>query len=74
MHSQVTPARQSTLRWVVYCCGVCLEILGMAFTGAVVVVFFGHVDAGLLLRLSHGGNDVVLWWMVLCATGQSRAC
>jgi hypothetical protein len=40
---------------VVYCWGVCLEILGMAFMGAVVAVFFGQVDAGLLLRLTMVG-------------------
>jgi hypothetical protein len=44
--------RPSLLRWLLYCWGVCLELLGMAFMGAVVVVFFGHVDTRLLLSLT----------------------
>jgi hypothetical protein len=52
---QVAPPRRSIVRWLVYCWGLCLELLGMAFMGAVVVVFFGQVDAGLLLRLTVVG-------------------
>jgi L-asparagine transporter-like permease len=44
--------RPSILRWLCYCWGVCLELLGMAFMGAVVVVFFGHVDTRMLLALT----------------------
>jgi len=44
--------RPSLLRWLLYCWGVCLELLGMAFMGAVVVVFFGNVDTRLLLSLT----------------------
>ena len=52
---QATPPQRSVLRWLAYCWGVCLELLGMAFMGAVVMVFFGQVDAGLLLRLTLVG-------------------
>jgi L-asparagine transporter-like permease len=54
---QAHPARteQSILHWVCYCVGVCLELLGMAFMGAVVVVFFGQVDARILLSLTAVG-------------------
>jgi L-asparagine transporter-like permease len=41
--------------WVLYCLGVCLELLGIAFMGAVVVVFFGQVDARVLLSLTAVG-------------------
>jgi L-asparagine transporter-like permease len=44
--------RPSLLRWLLYCWGICLELLGMAFMGAVVVVFFGNVDTRLLLSLT----------------------
>jgi hypothetical protein len=43
------------VRWLLYCWGICLELLGMAFMGAVVVVFFGQVDARLLLSLTAVG-------------------
>jgi L-asparagine transporter-like permease len=43
------------LRWLLYCWGICLELMGMAFMGAVVVVFFGQVDARLLLSLTAVG-------------------
>ena len=46
---------RSTWQWLLYCGGVCLELLGIAFTGAVVVVFFGNVDTRLLLSLTAGG-------------------
>jgi len=55
MNSQVTPHRESIFRWLLYCCGICLELLGMAFMGAVVVVFFGQVDARVLLSLTAIG-------------------
>ena len=42
-------------RWLLYCWGICLELLGMAFMGAVVAVFFGQVDARLLLSLTAIG-------------------
>jgi L-asparagine transporter-like permease len=38
-----------------YCLGVCLELLGMAFMATVIVVFFGQVDARLLLSLTAVG-------------------
>jgi hypothetical protein len=44
--------RPSILRWLLYCWGVCLELLGMAFMGAVVVVLFGDVDTRILLSLT----------------------
>ncbi len=44
--------RAPILRWLLYCWGVCLELLGMAFMGAVVVVFFGNVATRLLLSLT----------------------
>jgi L-asparagine transporter-like permease len=44
--------RPSMLRWFFYCWGLCLELLGMAFMGAVVVVFFGNVDTRMLLSLT----------------------
>jgi hypothetical protein len=48
----VPPPRRSIWRWLLYCWGICLELLGMAFMGAVVVVFFGQVDTRLLLSLT----------------------
>jgi hypothetical protein len=42
-------------RWLLYCCGICFELLGMAFMGAVVIVFFGQVDTRLLLSLTAVG-------------------
>jgi hypothetical protein len=48
-------ARASIFRWLLYCSGICFELLGMAFMGAVVVVFFGQVDARLLLSLTAVG-------------------
>jgi L-asparagine transporter-like permease len=52
---QIAPSRRSFLRWLLYCWGLCLELLGMAFMGAVVVVFFGRADARLLLSLTAVG-------------------
>jgi L-asparagine transporter-like permease len=46
---------QSMLHWLLYCVGVCLELLGIAFMGAVVAVFFGQVDARMLLALTAVG-------------------
>lgn len=46
---------RSAWQWLLYCGGVCLELLGLAFTGTVVVVFFGHVDTRLLLSLTVVG-------------------
>jgi L-asparagine transporter-like permease len=40
------------LRWLLYCWGVCLELLGIAFMGAVVMVFFGTVETRMLLSLA----------------------
>jgi hypothetical protein len=59
------------VRWLVYCWGVCLEILGMAFMGAVVAVFFGQVDAGLLLRLTMVGM-VLFYGGWFCVRQASR--
>lgn len=53
-----SPAAQphrSTWQWLLYCGGICLELLGMAFTGAVIVVFFGNADTRLLLSLTAVG-------------------
>jgi uncharacterized membrane protein len=59
------------LRWLAYCVGVCLELLGMAFTGAVVVVFFGQVDSRILLSLTAVG--VILFYSGwLCVRQGSR--
>ena len=52
---QATRPKASIFRWLLYCTGVCLELLGMAFMGAVVVVFFGQVDARVLLSLTAVG-------------------
>jgi hypothetical protein len=51
----VPPSGRSLWRWVLYCVGVCLELLGMAFMGAVIVMFFGQVEAGDLLSLTARG-------------------
>lgn len=55
LKSQVVEPRSSILRWLLYCAGLCLELLGMAFMGAVVVVFFGQIDTRVLLSLTAGG-------------------
>jgi hypothetical protein len=52
---QFAETQRSILRWLFYCWGVCLELLGIAFMGAVVVVFFGQVDTRLLLALTAAG-------------------
>lgn len=49
------PRHRTIVQWLLYCCGVCLELLGIAFTGAVVVVFFGQADTRLLLSLTAVG-------------------
>lgn len=69
--SRVSPSRRSMWRWLVYCWGICLELLGMAFMGAVVVVFFGQVDAGLLLRLTVVGM-VLFYGGWFCVRQASR--
>lgn len=51
----VPPPGRSIWRWLLYCGGVCLELLGMAFMGAVIVMFFGQVEAGDLLSLTARG-------------------
>ncbi len=57
---------RSTLQWLLYCGGLCLELLGIAFTGAVVVVFFGNVDTRLLLSLTAVGMVLFYggWFLV----------
>lgn len=55
MADQSTIYRRSLSRWLLYCFGICLELLGMAFMGAVIVMFFGQVDAGTLLSMSARG-------------------
>jgi L-asparagine transporter-like permease len=55
MDGQITAQRPSRFRWLLYCFGICLELLGMAFMGAVVVVFFGQVDTRVLLSLTAIG-------------------
>ena len=52
---QVATSRCFMARWLLYYWGVCLELLGMAFMGAVLLVFFGHVDSRLLLSLTAVG-------------------
>jgi L-asparagine transporter-like permease len=52
---QAIGQKPSIWRWLLYCGGVCLELLGMAFMGAVVVVFFGQVDTRVLLSLTAAG-------------------
>ena len=59
---QATGPKPSNFRWLLYCGGICLELLGMAFMGAVVVVFFGQVDARVLLSLTA-------WGMILFYSG-----
>lgn len=56
-HDKAPVARpeRSSIHWLLYCGGICLELLGIAFTGAVVVVFFGNVDTRLLLSLTAVG-------------------
>ena len=53
--AQQASREQSIFRWLCYCVGLCLELLGMAFMGAVVVVFFGQVDTRILLSLTAIG-------------------
>ena len=56
--SREPPATQpdrSTLQWFLYCGGVCLELLGVAFTGTIVVMFFSIADTRLLLSLTVVG-------------------
>jgi hypothetical protein len=55
LNPQATGPKPSILRWLLYCSGVCLELLGIAFMGAVIVVFFGQVDARVLLALTAAG-------------------
>jgi hypothetical protein len=65
-----------TVRWLLYCWGICLELLGMAFMGAVIVVFFGQVDARLLLSLTAAGMVLFYggWFCVRQASrGPARA-
>jgi L-asparagine transporter-like permease len=64
------------VRWLLYCWGMCLELLGMAFMGAVVVVFFGQVDTRLLLALTIVGMALFYggWFCVRQASqGSTRA-
>jgi len=68
---QVAPPQRSMLRWLVYCWGICLELLGMAFMGAVVVVFFGQVDTRLLLSLTAVGM-VLFYGGWFCVRQASR--
>jgi hypothetical protein len=73
---QIASSRRSILRWLLYCWGICLELLGMAFMGAVVVVFFGQVDARLLLSLTAVGMVLFYggWFCVRQASrGAARA-
>jgi hypothetical protein len=53
--STAVQPRRTALRWLLYCLGICLELLGMAFMAAVIVVFFGHVDSRVLLALTAIG-------------------
>ena len=67
--SREPPALQpdrSTLQWLLYCGGVCLELLGIAFTGAVVVAFLGRVETRVLLGLTVLGMTLFYsgWWCV----------
>lgn len=71
------PAEQSersTWQWLLYCGGLCLELLGVAFTGAVIVVFFGNVDTRLLLSFTVVG--MILFysgWLLVRYTSQRRS-
>ncbi len=60
-------------RWLLYCWGICFELLGMAFMGAVVVVFFGQVDTRLLLSLTAVGMVLFYggWFCVQQASQRS---
>jgi hypothetical protein len=62
---------RSVWSWLFYCIGVCLELLGMAFMGAVVVVFFGQVDTRILLSLTAVGM-VLFYSGWLCVRQGSR--
>jgi L-asparagine transporter-like permease len=66
-----TESRASIFRWFLYCAGICFELLGMAFMGAVVVVFFGQVDARLLLSLTAVGM-VLFYGGWFCVRQASR--
>jgi L-asparagine transporter-like permease len=68
---QATASRRSIFRWLLYCGGVCFELLGMAFMGAVIVVFFGQVDARLLLSLTAVGM-VLFYGGWFCVRQSSR--
>jgi L-asparagine transporter-like permease len=69
--SQATESRPSIFRWLLYCGGICFELLGMAFMGAVVVVFFGQVDTRLLLSLTAIGM-VLFYSGWFCVRQSSR--
>jgi hypothetical protein len=63
-------------RWLLYCGGVCLELLGIAFMGAVIVMFFGQVEAGTLLAMTARGMVLFYagWFCVRQASrGAARA-
>lgn len=64
---------RSVWRWLCYCIGLCLELLGMAFMGAVVVVFFGQVDTRILLSLTAVGMVLFYsgWFCVRQGSRQS---
>lgn len=65
---------RSTLPWLLYCGGVCLELLGVAFTGTVVVMFFGIADTRLLLSLTVVGMILFYsgWFFVRHASGRHK--
>jgi L-asparagine transporter-like permease len=64
-------SRRPIIRWLLYCWGICLELLGLAFVGAVVVVFFGQVDTRLLLALTAVGM-VLFYGGWFCVRQASR--
>jgi len=70
---QATGPKPSILRWLLYCSGVCLELLGIAFMGAVVVVFFGQTDARVLLALTAVGM-MLFYSGWFCVRQASQRC
>jgi hypothetical protein len=68
--SPVESPGRTIWQWLLYCGGVCLELLGIAFTGAVVAVFFGNVDTRVLLSLTAVGMILFYsgWWFVRYAS------
>ena len=67
----VPAPKRSMWRWLLYYGGLCLELLGMAYMGAVIVMFFGQVEARELLSLTARGM-VLFYGGWFCVRQASR--